>query len=113
VLITVGFLFVLQNFTSYDFGQTWPVLLIVIGLMSLLARSAPPDQPPVPPPQYGWQPPAWQPQSWPPQAPPANPTAPGGYRATAYAESPSPQPPAAAAPKPDEPTETSTLGGAV
>ena len=36
VLITVGTLFALQNFTPYDFGQTWPVLLIVFGLLSLL-----------------------------------------------------------------------------
>ena len=38
ILIIVGVLFALNNFTSYGFGQTWPVLLIVIGLMSLLGR---------------------------------------------------------------------------
>lgn len=38
ILITVGVLFALNNFTPYGFGQTWPVLLIVIGLMSLLGR---------------------------------------------------------------------------
>ena len=36
-LITVGVLFALQNFTPYGFGQTWPVLLIVFGLLSLWA----------------------------------------------------------------------------
>jgi len=37
-LITVGSLFALNNFTPYGFGQTWPVLLIVFGLLSLLGR---------------------------------------------------------------------------
>jgi hypothetical protein len=39
-LITVGVLFALNNFTTYSFNQTWPVLLIVFGLMSLLCRGA-------------------------------------------------------------------------
>ena len=39
-LITVGVLFALNNFTSYRFNQTWPVLLIVFGLLSLLCRGA-------------------------------------------------------------------------
>jgi hypothetical protein len=38
-LITVGSLFVLNNFTQYAFHQTWPVLLIVFGLLSLLGRT--------------------------------------------------------------------------
>jgi hypothetical protein len=40
MMITVGALFVLNNFTPYGFGETWPVLLIVFGLLSLLGRSA-------------------------------------------------------------------------
>ncbi|MGD0668323.1 MAG: DUF5668 domain-containing protein [Bryobacteraceae bacterium] len=122
-LITIGILFALQNFTPYNFGQTWPVLLIVLGLMSLLGRSvAPPPAAPAPP-QYGWQPPqyGWQ--------PPADQPA-GGYRATSYAQGPYPQPPAgadpasssgpakggfgtSAPPKPDAPPESSTPGGNV
>ena len=39
ILITVGVLFALQNFNIYGFGQTWPVLLIVIGLLSLCGRA--------------------------------------------------------------------------
>ncbi|SPF33804.1 conserved hypothetical protein [Candidatus Sulfopaludibacter sp. SbA4] len=39
-LITVGVLFALNNFTHYSFNQTWPVLLIVFGLLSLLSRGA-------------------------------------------------------------------------
>ena len=38
-LITLGTLFALNNFTIYGFHQTWPVLLIVFGLLSLLGRS--------------------------------------------------------------------------
>lgn len=38
-LITLGTLFALNNFTEYAFHQTWPVLLIVFGLLSLLGRT--------------------------------------------------------------------------
>jgi uncharacterized membrane protein YphA (DoxX/SURF4 family) len=37
-LITLGVLFALNNFTDYHFHQTWPVLLIVFGVLSLLGR---------------------------------------------------------------------------
>ncbi|MGA2592295.1 MAG: DUF5668 domain-containing protein [Bryobacteraceae bacterium] len=39
-LITLGGLFVLNNFTPYGFDRTWPVLLIVFGVLSLLGRTA-------------------------------------------------------------------------
>lgn len=42
ILITVGVLFALNNFTPYGFGETWPVLLIVLGLLSLLGRGGGP-----------------------------------------------------------------------
>jgi hypothetical protein len=48
-LITLGTLFALNNFTDFGFHQTWPVLLIVFGLLSLLGRTtvaAPPGPPP-------------------------------------------------------------------
>jgi hypothetical protein len=50
-LITLGTLFALNNFTIYGFHQTWPVLLIVFGLLSLLGRTSrpAPQVPPVPP----------------------------------------------------------------
>ena len=38
-LITVGSLFAADHFTPYGFDRTWPVLLIVIGLLSLLCRA--------------------------------------------------------------------------
>jgi hypothetical protein len=36
ILITVGVLFTIDKFTTFGFGQTWPILLIVIGLLKLL-----------------------------------------------------------------------------
>jgi hypothetical protein len=50
-LITLGALFAANNFTIYGFNQTWPVLLIVFGLLSLLGRTTravPPGVPPAP-----------------------------------------------------------------
>jgi hypothetical protein len=78
-LITVGALFVLNNFTGIGFEKTWPVLLIVFGLLSLLRRSlAPPPPPPAPPPVF----------------PPANytynppPPPPGGYSGSTFSQPP-------------------------
>jgi len=53
IMITVGVLFAADRFTDYHFHQTWPVLLIVIGLMQLLGgrrRRADYYPPPAPPP---------------------------------------------------------------
>ncbi len=55
-LITLGILFALNNFTIYGFHQTWPVLLIVFGLLSLLGRTTglpPAGVPPGAPPPGG------------------------------------------------------------
>ena len=57
-LITVGVLFALNNFTPYSFDKTWPVLLIVFGLLSLLRRGLEPPVPP-PPPVQPYPPPAY------------------------------------------------------
>jgi len=51
LLITVGSLFALDHFTPYRFTQTWPLLLIVLGVMRLLGgprrfRDRPPGAPP-------------------------------------------------------------------
>jgi hypothetical protein len=72
-LITVGVLFALNNFTEYRFEQTWPVLLIVFGLLSLLRRGIQPAPPPAGPgsPSYGWPPPPSAYSS-------------GGYRQSSY-----------------------------
>jgi hypothetical protein len=37
IMITIGVLFAADRFTDYHFHETWPVLLIVIGLMQLVA----------------------------------------------------------------------------
>ncbi len=60
ILVTLGILFLIGEFTRYDFGATWPVLLIVIGLVKVLGSTAgteghayPPETPgstPPPPP---------------------------------------------------------------
>jgi hypothetical protein len=79
MVITVGVLFALNNFTPYRFEETWPVLIIVAGLVSLLGRAVAPP-PTVPPPPYStYQPP------FPP------PTAAGGYRQTPYSQSADPR----------------------
>jgi hypothetical protein len=48
-LIAVGVLFLLDHRAGYSFHQTWPVLLILYGLLTLFGReSRPPQQPPAP-----------------------------------------------------------------
>jgi len=69
-LITLGVLFTFDHFTPYGFNQTWPVLLIVFGLLSLLRRSV--SHPMAAPPPGG--------QPW--GAPPPGPM--GGYPAGGY-----------------------------
>jgi hypothetical protein len=39
ILITIGTLFALDHFTPWGFQQTWPVILIVVGLLTLVSRS--------------------------------------------------------------------------
>ena len=51
-LITLGVLFALNNFTPYRFSETWPVLLIVFGVLSLLCRGSREGAPQ----QYGYPP---------------------------------------------------------
>jgi hypothetical protein len=60
IMITIGVLFAADRFTDYHFHQTWPILLIVIGVLQFVAgrgRRAdyypPPSRPPgAPPPPY-------------------------------------------------------------
>jgi hypothetical protein len=92
-LITVGVLFALNNFTSYRFNQTWPVILIVFGLLSLLRRgteSVAPSaaRPGFPPPPYGF--------------PPAD-TSSSGYRQSSYTGTSTPAP--ASTPTPSGPAK--------
>jgi hypothetical protein len=86
LLITLGVLFAIHQAGILSFSRTWPLLIIVIGIMKLLERSSGPV-PALPgeypgrggyPPHGAYPPPAAYP---PPQQPPAqNPpsTPPGG-----------------------------------
>ena len=79
-LITIGVLFAMNNFTTYSFDKTWPVLLIVFGLLSLAKRSMEPVAPP-PPPVQPYPPPAY---AYPQQTfPPA-----GSYAQSSYTQPP-------------------------
>jgi hypothetical protein len=66
ILITLGVLFAFDRFTDFRFSQTWPVLLIVIGLLQLAGGSRRR--------YYGGYPPQYTP---PPPPPPPNDTASG------------------------------------
>lgn len=39
MLITVGVLFAVDHFGPYSIGRTWPVFLIVLGLLKLAERA--------------------------------------------------------------------------
>ena len=41
IMITVGILFAADRMTNYNFGETWPILLIVIGGLQLLVGRRP------------------------------------------------------------------------
>lgn len=110
-LITIGALFAINNFTPYGFEKTWPVILIVFGLLTLIGRGAAPAPPPPPPyPRYA-----------PAPAPPYDASAQqAGYRQSAYSQPPADTPAAAAkggfgttAPRPGETAAQPPEGGAV
>ena len=83
-LITLGVLFALNNFTPYQFHQTWPVLLIVFGLLTLMRRAT---EPAPPTPAAGPYAPQYQYAPAPPYTPPAPPSGTaGGYRQSGYSE---------------------------
>jgi hypothetical protein len=46
ILITVGVLFSVERFAGVGFDKTWPVLLIVIGILRLLGGRRPPRNAP-------------------------------------------------------------------
>jgi hypothetical protein len=76
VIITVGILFLLEQTRSgFSFGQTWPVILVVIGIISLASAMAPMDghissataAPSVPPTATSVPPPNPAPENYPRQ----------------------------------------------
>jgi hypothetical protein len=40
ILITLGLLFLVDQFTRFSFGETWPILLIIVGLVKVLGSTA-------------------------------------------------------------------------
>jgi hypothetical protein len=40
ILITIGTLFLLDRMTPLSFGQTWPIILIVVGALTLAGRGS-------------------------------------------------------------------------
>jgi hypothetical protein len=55
LLITIGVLFAVHQAGIISFGRTWPLIIIVIGVMKLIERmfAQSPVQSPAPPPPYG------------------------------------------------------------
>lgn len=49
LLITVGMLFAMQQSNVLPFSHTWPLLIIVIGVLKLIERMVAPPLPPAPP----------------------------------------------------------------
>jgi hypothetical protein len=46
MLIAVGLLFAADQFTDYGIGRTWPILLILLGLLKLAERIGRVEPPP-------------------------------------------------------------------
>ena len=69
VLITLGVLFLLSEFTHWHFHQTWPILLIAIGVVSVMSSSADTSSH-VPPPLPEQLRQGFAPSSYPNAAPP-------------------------------------------
>jgi Domain of unknown function (DUF5668) len=40
ILITLGVLFLIAEYSPYGFGRLWPILLIVVGVMAVLQSTA-------------------------------------------------------------------------
>jgi hypothetical protein len=60
LLITIGILFAMHQAGVVSFARTWPLILIVLGVMKLIERTVAPPAPPLPPympPPYGAPPP--------------------------------------------------------
>jgi hypothetical protein len=49
MLITLGILFAVDHFGQFSFGRTWPLLVILFGVLKLLERSVARPQRPAPP----------------------------------------------------------------
>ena len=45
MLITLGVLFTIDHFGQFGFGSTWPLLVIMFGVLKLAERAVAPPQP--------------------------------------------------------------------
>jgi cell wall-active antibiotic response 4TMS protein YvqF len=79
LLITLGTLFAIHQAGIQPFSRTWPLILIMLGVMKLIERMVAPPAPPYVPPQYSQAYGAGQFRTPPYTAPPAGPP-PGGPR---------------------------------
>ena len=72
ILITIGILFLLHQLRGghFDFGNTWPMLLMVIGIILLASSVAPRDGHIEPLPPVAAPPPPQVPPAAPPSQPP-------------------------------------------
>jgi hypothetical protein len=48
MMITLGILLAIDHFGQFSFGRTWPLLVIVFGVLKLAERAAAPPLPPAP-----------------------------------------------------------------
>lgn len=74
ILIVLGFLFLIDHSGGLDFSQTWPVLIILFGVIKLLERVLGRNEPPpVSPAPGAGVPPGYGGSGWPSQPPAAGP----------------------------------------
>lgn len=52
LLITLGVLLAIDQFGTYGFSRTWPVLIIVFGVLKLFEKTGRPTPPSYPPDSY-------------------------------------------------------------
>jgi hypothetical protein len=69
IMITIGVLFAADRFTDYHFHQTWPILIIVIGVLQLVAGRGRRVDYYRPPPSGSQPPPPYQPPTAPMDTP--------------------------------------------
>lgn len=78
LLITIGVLFAMHQAGLVSFARTWPLVLIVLGVMKLIERMVAPPVPPYVPPPY--VPPSYVPPPYTSSYDPPPPPPPGGTR---------------------------------
>lgn len=49
MMMTLGVLLAIDHFGQFSFGRTWPLLVIVFGVLKLAERMVAPPPPPYPP----------------------------------------------------------------